>query len=754
MGTFVHLNGHSEHSTDGYARVTELVAAAKANGQTALALTDTNLSGALEFRAEAHRHGIKPIIGLDVRLIDGLFDNPLRATFYDLTLLAENRAGWNSLIALYNDSRAKEIRNGAYVDYDMLARHADGLIALTGGRGGSVDEPLDRSDIDTARANLAKLEHALGTGRVFLEAADPASAQLLTGVFTDRHVVATATYRQALETDTAGRAAMVCLRTGRHYLAPYSGWVISDDEMRGRGPKRSAWRDAVSMTAAIADAIDADAIPEPVRQVPAATIPAGFTDAGDHLRHLAFRGLAHRYDEIPLEAIERLNLELERITGAAGAAEYILAAHDLLSWCSTEDILTSSRGTSSGSLVLFCLGMTEINPLRYGLKFDRFMRAGRNELPRLDFDIQHSRRQDIHDYLAARWPGQVAKATSFIRAKADTARRRHGLSEETAERIDGRVQHPATHACAVLIAPAALEGTVPYRIDHHPGHESDLPIAAWDAHGLEDQGYLVMNLLFSTALDVISRTADAVRAEPEGSVRVATLLPDGDGDLYWDSTDAAWDLIASGDTDGVFQLGTDMAKGAAAAARPRNLTDMAVLIAISGRPHRLGTYLAARALRTTRYGRYDNITADEREQIWLDGALGTTHGVLVFQEQIINLLTSVGGFSNAQADLAWRTLAKKDPARLPHIREEFMAGAVRERFDRAGDLRSPIFSEATAARVFDMLVNDGASAFSAAHAYAYARVAFQSAWLRAHFPETFQRVLDEARPMRNRPAPA
>ena len=210
MGTFVHLNGHSEHSTDGYARIKELVAAAKANGQTALALTDTNLSGALAFRDEAQRHGIKPIIGLDVRLIDATAESE----FFDLTLLAENRAGWHSLVALYNESWTRQTRNGSFVDYAMLARHADGLVALTGGRRGPVDSCLERNDVDAARAALSKLENTFGTGRVFLEAADPAAAQLLTGVFRDRQVLATGRYRQAFETDTDGSDALA-LEIGR-----------------------------------------------------------------------------------------------------------------------------------------------------------------------------------------------------------------------------------------------------------------------------------------------------------------------------------------------------------------------------------------------------------------------------------------------------------------------------------------------------------------------------------------------------------
>lgn len=749
MGTFVHLNGHSEHSTDGYARIKELVAAAKANGQTALALTDTNLSGALAFRDEAQRHGIKPIIGLDVRLIDATAESE----FFDLTLLAENRAGWHSLVALYNESWTRQTRNGSFVDYAMLARHADGLVALTGGRRGPVDSCLERNDVDAARAALSKLENTFGTGRVFLEAADPAAAQLLTGVFRDRHVLATGRYRQAFETDTDGSDALALVRSGRPFTAPQGGWVKSDAEMRSHD-KRRAWQSAVSMTGAVATAIDTDVIPGPVRQVPAANVPSGFTDTGDYLRHLAFRGLADRYQEIPLKAIERLNLELARIIGVTGAAEYILAAHDVVSWCTGQGILTAPRGTASSSLVLFCLGMTDIDPLRHDLKFDRLMRAGRDALPSLAFDVQHSRRQDVDDYLAGRWPAQVARACVISRAKAESARGRYSrVTEQNAELVDGRLLHSAAHPCAVLIAPAALAGTVPFRPDHRPGHEKDLPIASWDSQGLEHQGYMVLNLLFSSALDVINGTAEAVRAVPEGDVRVARLLPDGDGDLYWDSTDAAWDLIASGDTDGVFQLGTDAANAAAATARPRNLTDMAALIALSMKPEKLEAYLYARSLRTTRYGRYEPITSDESEQMWLAGALSETCGQLVFQEQVIDLFTSVGGFSNAQAELAWRTLAKKSPD-VAYLRARFMEGAVQEQHDRAGDLRSIAFSEETAERVFDLLVKATPNAFCAAHAYSYARLAFQSAWMRAHFPETFQRVLDEAQPMRKRRAQA
>lgn len=756
MGTFVHLNGHSEYSTDGYASIKELVAAAKANGQHALALTDTNLGAAFEFGREAERQGIKPIIGLDVRLTDDRFhpENPAGTVFYDLTLVAETRAGWHSLVALYNDSmQTKTPGNHTYVDYPMLARHAAGLIALTGGRRGSVDTPLDRKDVDAARANLNKLENALGTGRVFLEASDSASAQLLAGVFRDRHVIATARYRQASQGDTDARETLLRVRAGRDYSgAAAAGWVATEAEMRAQDPEQDAWQDAVSMTSAVAEAMDTDVIPETERQIPAADVPAGFTHAGDYLRHLAFRGAADRYDAVPFEVIERLNLELESIRSVDGATEYILVAHDLISWCRTEGILTGARGTSSSSLVLFCLGMTDIDPLRHGLKFSRFLRADRNALPNLDFDIQASRRQDVHGYLASRWPDRIARASSYARVNGSNVRAGAGvkLGAESGAMVDGRVRFPAPHPCAILIGPAELHGMVPCRIDARTGHGDDLPIAVWDANTLIGQGYMVLDLLFSTTLDVIARTAEAVRATPEGNTHMATLLPDGEA--YDSSTNAAWDLIASTDIDGVFQLGAEYAALAARAARPRNLTDMAALIALSGRENSLGRYLAARATRPNlRSYHLEHLTVDESEAAWICSVLKPTHGEILFQEQIIALFSVVGGFSDAQAELAWRTLAKLTP-HVAHLRTQFIEGAVQEQYDRAGERRSPVFSKETAARVFDLLVNATPGAFAAAHAYSYARLSFQTAWLRANFPETFQRVLDETRPHRTRRA--
>lgn len=737
MRNFVHLSGHSEYSTDGYSRIRELVAAAKGNGQSALALTDTNLSGALDFRDEARRLGIKPIIGLDIRLSDS-------GKVYDLTLLAENSTGWHSLVALYSEARANEVAvSHVMADHSLLARHADGVVALTGGRRGPVFAPLEANDVQSARTALSDLEAALGTGRVFLEATDPATAQLLAGVFPDRPVLATARYRQAVEADSEGRDALAQVRSGRDHTVGRDSWIKSDAEMRALGGSR-AWQNAVSMASAVAAAISADAIPSPARQVPDAGVPDGFTDAGDYLRHLAFRGLITRYDVIPLAAIERLNLELDRIIDVTGAAEYILAARDILDWCRNNGILTAARGTSSGSMVLFCLGLTEINPLQYRLKFDRFMRAGRDALPSLAVDIQRSRREDVLDYLAGRWPGQVARASSAARAKASSAKSSFSrITTANADMVDGRVKYLTAHACAIVLGSAPLLGNVPLR----PGH--DLPVAAWEPQDLERQGFMVLNLLFSFALDVINRTAADVRISPEGDVRMGLLLPDGEGDLYGNDTDAAWDLIASGDTDGVFSLGGDTANAAAAEARPRSLTDMAVLIALSSKPLQLDAYLHARSLRASGWGRFELVTADGTEQMWLSGALSETCGQLVFQEQVIELLTRVGGFSNAQAELGWRTLAKKSPD-AAYIRSQFMEGAVQEQRDRAGDLRSIAFSEETAERVFDLLVKATPNAFCGAHAYSYARVAFQSAFMRAHYPETFRRILDEVQPHRKR----
>ncbi|ACL42384.1 DNA-directed DNA polymerase (plasmid) [Pseudarthrobacter chlorophenolicus A6] len=748
MGTFVHLNGHSEYSSDSNATIKELVAAAAADGQGALALTDTNLAAAPLLRAEARRHGIKPIIGLDVRLVENRHSTDHQQVFH-LTLLAENRTGWHNLVALYNSS-AVPGRSQSFVDHELLALHADGLIALTGGRRGPVEAFLDLNDADTARANFARLESTLGTGRVFLEASSPESAQLLTGVFMGRavHVVATGRYRQTALEDTEARQTLMDIRAGKEGRGyGEGGWLRTESEMRRQAPDSQAWQNAVTIAATVGDAIHYDAIPEPGGNMPSFAVPDGFQSSGEYLRHLTFRGAGSRFDEISFEAIERLNNELEVII-SKGAADSILITHDLIKWCTDNDILTGARGNSSSSLVLYCLGITDINPLTYGLRYERFLRPGRTEIPGLDIDIQASRMQDAHGYLSKRWPDRVARAATHSRVKADTWTRRGLVSEEKAALVDGRFLNRNIHPCAVVIAARDLTDQLPVLPDRRAGHEHELPVANWEAQTLLNEGYLVLNLLGSATLDVVAQAAALARLDRGSPVHLGLLLPVGD-DLYARSTPAAWDLITAGDTDGVFGLGAEEAVAAAKLARPRNLTDMAVLTALSGKEERRNRYLTARINRPRlRYYHLEHLTSEESEQAYLCRILAPTHGELVFQEQVMDLFSTVGGFSDVDAEGAWRFLAKK-PRDWSGLREKFLAGAVQEKRGRAGDPYSMVFSAGTAEQVFDLIMEAVPFLFSASHAHAYAVRTFQTAWLRAHFPEAFQRVLDEVQPRRN-----
>lgn len=753
MRTFAHLSGHSEYSSDSNATIKELVAAAAADGQTSLALTDTNLTAAPFFRDEARRHGIKPIIGLDVKWVENRHWED-RQKVFNLTLLAEDRSGWHSLVAIYN-SAAVPGRSQAFVDYELLSRYAEGLIVLTGGRRGPIDTFLHENDADTARTNLTKLEAAVGPGRVFLEASFPGAAQLLTGVFMGKmvHVVATGRYRQVAEADTEARETLLDIRAGKGGFGyGESGWLRTAVEMRQQAPDK-AWQDAVTTAATIADAIHYDAIPEPGGNQALFPAPAGFRSEGEYLRHLAFRGAGSRFDEIPFEVIERLNAELEVII-SKGAAHSILIAHDLIQWCADNGILTGARGHSSSSLVLFCLGITDINPLTYGLRYERFLRPERTELPGLDIDIQASRRQDAHGYLAKRWPDRVARAATHSQVKAETWIGRGLVSKEKTALVEGRFLTRHIHPCALVIAPRDLTDHLPALPDRRPGHEHELPVANWEPQTLLNEGYLVLNLLGSSTLDVIAQTAEKARLNRKGPVHLGLLLPDGDGDLYPGSTPAAWDLITKGDTDGVFQLGVDDAVAAAKAAQPRNLTDMAALIALYGKEERLNRYLAARKNRHPfHYHHLEHLTSDVSEKSWLIRTLEPTHGEIVFQEQVMDLFVIVGGFSGVDAVWAWRFLAKKSPDWMT-LREKFIEGAVQEQYDRTGARYSMAFSKETAERVFDLMIESVPCLFSASHAHAYARHTIQTAWLRAHFPEEFQAVLDEVQPRRPRPTTA
>jgi DNA polymerase-3 subunit alpha len=585
MGTFVHLNGHSEYSSDSNAQINQIVAAAAANGQRALALTDTNLVGAPHFREEAQRHGIKPIIGLDVRLVDDRrVSEP--GSIHHLTLLAQNRTGWHNLVALYNAAAVPE-RRQSIVDYDLLGLYAEGLVVLTGGREGPIVSYLHEGKPETARENLTRLERAMGAWRVFLEASNPADAALLSAAFESPYmpVVATGQYRQVGESDSEGRKAIMNILAGRKGWGSRGPamWLRTEAEMRELAADSLSWQNAIATAGKIADAIDYDVIPERGRNTPLFPVPEGFPNPEEYLRHLAFRGAASRFDEIPFEVIERLNGELEIIAAKEGAADTVLVAHDVIKWCADNGIFTAPRGNSSGSMVLYCLEMTDLNPLSYGLLFERFLRPERSDLPALDFDVQASRKQDVHDYLGHRWPARMARAAAHAVVKAETWIRRGLISEEQADLVEGRFLSRHIHACAVVVAPRELTDQLPILPDWRPGHDHELPVTNWDANTLRDEGYLVLHLLASSNLDLIAQTADKAREDRSAHVHLGRLLPDGDADLYASSTPAAWDLIATGDTDGVFQLGAQDAVTAARAARPRNLTDMAVLIALYGK---------------------------------------------------------------------------------------------------------------------------------------------------------------------------
>ena len=588
MGTFVHLNGHSEFSADSNADVRMIVKAAMNDGQKALALTDTNLAAVHGFHMEAERHGIKPIIGLDVRLVNDRFapDKLSPAPYFDLTLLAQDRSGWHSLIALHN---AALDSSGTHplVDYALLEQHSAGLIAITGGRHCPVNTYLSSGLPAMAYESLDRLEDALGVGRVFLGASEPGQAEQLMAFFGARavHLVATARYRQVHELDGEKREELIRLRSGWNPVRmEAAGWVKTEQEMRDLAPGSAAWQNAVTMTAKVADAITWETVPDTGHGVPAFSVPDGFPDSDSYLRHLAFRGAADRYDEIPLAVIERLNMELEGIL-AHRSADYVLLVEDLISWCDVQGILTSPRGTSSGSELLYCLGVTAIRPATYGLLFERLLAPGRTDLIDLDFDIQSSRRQEALDYLASRWPGRVARTSTFMKARSDSP-------------LNGRIKAASVHPCAILISRDPLATAVPLRRIGTKG--DNLPVAAWEIHALHGWGYMVLDLLGSVTLDLIAQTADAVRANPASRHRIGRLLADGDGDLYSDTTCAGWDLICSGDTDGVFMSGSDRMAKAAKAIQPRNISDMAALVALRGDETQTAKHLADRALRAQR----------------------------------------------------------------------------------------------------------------------------------------------------------
>ena len=767
---FTHLHTHSEFSLlDGLSAIPDLVARAKELGQDALAITDHgNLHGALRFYDEARAQGLKPIVGLEGYVAPGsrLDRSPAARTPWHLTLLAQNETGYRNLLQLSTASHLEGFYYRPRVDRELLARHADGLIALSGCPSGEVMTALAEEREPDAREALGWYADVF-PGRYYVELQEHGQEQFsrlnprLAALAREFGLPLALTNDSHYTTPDQERPhdVLLCIgtnatvhETNRMKLEGGTFYLRSEEEMRALLPELP---EACDATVRIAEQVDIrldfgrTLLPDP--GVPEGTTPAA------HLRALCEEGLERRYRSPGEAQRERLRYELGVIE-ETGFVEYILIVRDIARFARERRIPMGVRGSAAASIVLYCLEVTDIEPTQYRLVFERFLNPERREMPDVDFDFADDRREEVIRYAAERYGrDRVAQIVTFGTLGAKAAIRDSGralgmsygdvdrvarlvpnalgvtidsaLGEveelrlaaegdeavreliDTARSLEGVARHASTHAAGIVISREPLAGLAPLQraTSSREGGEEPLPTTQFDMNDVARIGLLKLDFLGLANLTILGRAAELIGGEEDGPLDLEAI-PDGDGDT------AA--LLREGRTFGVFQLEGSGMRRYVTELQPRDIRELAAMIALyrPGPMEHIPRYIEVK------HGR----AAPHYPHPDLADLLDETCGVITYQDQVLEIARAFAGYSLGHADVMRKAMGKKIPAVMLAERERFVEGAIANGYDRR-----------LAEQLFDLIEPFAGYAFNKAHAFSYAVIAYRTAYLKAHHPVEF-----------------
>ena len=774
--SFVHLHTHSQYSLlDGANRFDSLVRTAGEMGMGALALTDHgNLFGAVEFYETARKAGIKPILGMEAYLAPG--DRRDRGgrggNYFHLVLLAENVSGWRNLIALSSIGYLEGFYYKPRIDHETLAAHSGGLIALSACLKGEVATFLDHERYETARECAVRMARVFGDGRFFLELQDhgiPQQSSVNAGVVElaaelGLPLVVTNDVHYETRSDASSHDVLLCIQTGklvdqtdRMRFHSDEFYFKSPQEMAAAFPDRA---EALANTGWIAERCEVE-LDFDTPHLPAFPLPPAHDSLEDHLEAEARAGLARRYDPVPEAARERLDYELEviRNTGYAG---YFLIVADFIRYARDNGIAVGpGRGSAAGSLVAYSLGITNLDPLRYGLLFERFLNPERISMPDIDIDFRDDRRGEIIDYVKQKYGDQsVAQIITFGTMKSKAAVRDVGrvlqlpLAEadrlaklipnapgspqpvrieeaieqvpeiaeayrssdrtrrllDDARKLQGLARHASVHAAGVVIAPGRL-------VDHVPLYRSEKGelTTQWDMTSVEKVGLLKIDFLGLKTLTVIADAVEAIVASGGEAIDIDRIPLDDP---------APFRLLSEGRTEGVFQFESSLATDICQRMHPDRFEDLIAINALI-RPGPLDTGMTESYIRRKR--------GEERIDAYhpdLEELLGDTYGVIVYQEQVMQIANRLAGFSLAEADVLRKAMGKKIQSLIEEQLGRFRSGALER------GVPGPVVE-----RLSKDIVTFGRYGFNKSHSAAYALLSYQTAWLKARHPGPFMAAL-------------
>ena len=797
--SFVHLHAHTEYSMlDGAAKIVDYLKKVKELNQPAAAITDHgNLYGAMEFVQKANDLGIKPIIGYEAYITPGSrFDRPDRENNkrYHLTLLAENNIGYQNLVELVSKAYTEGYYYKPRIDYELLDQHHDGLIALSGCLGGELAQHLapDGSVEEGNTSNERSFEKALdiakkyqsifGKENYFIEIHNHGIKQQLDilddlveiAELIDAPLVAANDSHYVEENGAEAHDALLCVQTNRtlddesRFRFDGSGYYVkSAEEMRKLFPE-DKYPGACDNTLAIADRVNYE-FNFDNSYLPDFPIEDKNVSPEELLKIKVYEGGERKYGTLTSEIIERIDYELD-VINSMGFASYFLIVGDLIEFSKKRNIRTGAgRGSAAGSIVSYCLGITGIEPLEYGLIFERFLNKGRKSLPDIDMDFDERYRNDVIQYAIEKYgQDRVAHIVTFATIKAKQAirdaarvlglpfssgdrvaklmppmilgntatiseclsldeentsgyskefysaseelRKQYKNDEEAKQIIDialgleGLRRQDGIHAAAIVISPDTITKFLPIQ---QKGSNAEI-VTQYEMHTVEQLGLLKMDFLGLRNLSIVDRTLELIGSE---SLDIDNLKLDDE---------KTFKLFAEGKMTGVFQLESRVAQSTSRSLKPKRFEDIVALVALI-RPGPLGA-----GMHNEFADRANNRKEIEYLHNDLESILNETYGVILYQEQVMQIAEKIAGFNLQEADNLRVAMGKKIPKVMEEQRKKFTDGAV-----------SNNYSEQFAIELFDQIAYFAGYGFNKSHSVPYALLAYQTAYLKANYPAEY-----------------
>jgi len=760
---FVHLHNHTEYSfLDGAIRVPDLVEQAVRFGMPALAITDHGgLFGAVEFYDVCMAKGIKPILGFEAYVAPvSRFDKQATGderSYHHLVLLARDNEGWKNLMKLSTIGYTEGFYYKPRVDLEALKAHSKGIIATTACIAGAIPRALSDGKREVAKKIALEYQSIFGEKNFYFELQNHGINEEIVAfeemIKLGRELgipfIVTNDAHYLTKEDAVSHEVLLCIQT-QSTMADPNRYKFSSNEVYFKSPEEMAKLfpdipEALTNTLEIAERCNVSIHAKP--QLPVPPVPEGFSGSEDFLRKTAREGLKEKYSDVTPELLERLEFELDVIC-KMGYAGYFLIVRDFIEEAHQKKIMVGARGSVAGSLVAHVIGITSVDPIRFDLIFERFLNPERISLPDADIDLADRDRQKVIDYVIGRYGrNAVCQIINIIRMKARSAvkdvARAMGIPLAEANRLSSMVNEKAKtieeslsangelartikenpqyqelfrHACVLqglarqagmhagglIIAPGDVVNWAP--LFKQSG--TDIVMTQFDMNHVEKVGLIKMDLLGLRTLTVLQETCRLV--EKYYNIKIDLWkIPENDEKTYR--------LFGNGDTIGVFQFESQGMQDYLRKLKPTNIDDLIAMAALyrPGPMDNIDTYIHRK------HGK-EKVSYPHQE---LGAILDVTHGVIIYQEQVMRIAQRMAGFTLGEADILRKAMGKKKAEAMEEMRKKFIDGAVARHIDKK-----------KASEVFDLMAKFAQYGFNKAHATMYAHVAYQSAYLKAHYP--------------------